>query len=87
MKILWLDLETTGLEPTQDVILEVACKVADFDKPFDAKPLYESVIFYNRNSLRMDHFVWEMHTKNKLLEAMADSLVTLNHAEDRKSVV
>lgn len=30
-RILWVDLEMTGLEPAKDVILEVAAEVTDFD--------------------------------------------------------
>lgn len=30
-KILWVDLEMTGLDPLQDVILEIAAEVTDFD--------------------------------------------------------
>src|ERR1700691_5339490 len=30
-KILWVDLEMTGLDPAQDVILEVAAEVTDFN--------------------------------------------------------
>src|ERR1700691_4600757 len=29
-KLLWVDLEMTGLDPLQDVILEVAAEVTDF---------------------------------------------------------
>ncbi|HSX00187.1 MAG TPA: oligoribonuclease [Patescibacteria group bacterium] len=30
-KILWVDLEMTGLDPAKDVILEVAAEITDFD--------------------------------------------------------
>lgn len=30
-KLLWIDLEMTGLDPTKDVILEVAAEITDFD--------------------------------------------------------
>ena len=30
-KLLWVDLEMTGLDPTKDVILEVAAEITDFD--------------------------------------------------------
>lgn len=30
-KLLWVDLEMTGLDPVQDIILEVAAEVTDFD--------------------------------------------------------
>jgi len=30
-KLLWVDLEMTGLDPAEDLILEVAAEVTDFD--------------------------------------------------------
>lgn len=39
-KILWVDLEMTGLDPQKDVILEVAAEVTDFD--FKTLATYES---------------------------------------------
>jgi oligoribonuclease (3'-5' exoribonuclease) len=30
-KLLWIDLEMTGLDPQQDVILEVAAEITDFE--------------------------------------------------------
>ena len=30
-KLLWVDLEMTGLDPAHDVILEIAAEVTDFD--------------------------------------------------------
>ncbi len=39
-KLLWVDLEMTGLDPQKDVILEVAAEVTDFD--FKTLASYES---------------------------------------------
>ncbi|HET7673150.1 MAG TPA: oligoribonuclease [Candidatus Saccharimonadales bacterium] len=41
-KLLWIDLEMTGLEVEKDVIIEVACEVTDFD--FKTLATYEAVI-------------------------------------------
>ncbi|HEY5806141.1 MAG TPA: oligoribonuclease [Candidatus Saccharimonadales bacterium] len=41
-KLLWVDLEMTGLEPEKDVILEVAAEVTDFD--FKTLASYEALI-------------------------------------------
>jgi hypothetical protein len=32
--LLWTDIETTGLRPSNEVILEIACFVAPFRDPF-----------------------------------------------------
>jgi oligoribonuclease len=41
-KLLWVDLEMTGLEVEKDVIIEIACEVTDFD--FKTLASYEAVI-------------------------------------------
>lgn len=41
-KLLWIDLEMTGLDPTKDRIVEVAVDVTDFD--FNTLGTYEAVI-------------------------------------------
>jgi oligoribonuclease len=46
MKLFWLDLETTGLDPEEDAILEVAVSEAEFLDPFNAKEIYHAVIFH-----------------------------------------
>ncbi len=41
-KLLWIDLEMTGLDPVQDVILEVSAQITDFD--FLKLASYESLV-------------------------------------------
>lgn len=41
-KLLWVDLEMTGLDPEQDVILEVAAEITDFN--FKTLASYESIV-------------------------------------------
>ena len=41
-KLLWVDLEMTGLDPARDVILEVAAEVTDFD--FKTLANYEAIV-------------------------------------------
>lgn len=74
MKLLWLDLETTGLDPNKHTILEVACRLADFERPFetsnDAGP-YQAVAHFDifrwgMDVSNVDKIVFDMHTKNGL---------------------
>ena len=44
MNLIWLDLETEGLDPSTCSILEVAVSITEFTRPFDAKPLYHAVL-------------------------------------------
>lgn len=42
--LLWIDLETTGLDPRTDLILEVAAMLAPFDDPFRENGVCEAVL-------------------------------------------
>jgi len=69
VKLLWLDLETTGLDPTRGKILEVAAAVADLSAPFDLGPVYSRVCSLAKwEHWMMDEYVRNMHTKNGLLD-------------------
>jgi oligoribonuclease len=67
MKLIWLDLETTGLDPQYDRILEIAVSEADLLAPFDARVIYHEVFPLHPEQV-LDGFVKDMHTKNGLLE-------------------
>lgn len=57
-RLLWVDLEMTGLVPAKDVILEVAAIVTDFD--FTVLDTYEERIQQDKTVVeaRMDANVW-----------------------------
>lgn len=57
-KLLWIDLEMTGLEPSLDLILEVGLEVTDFD--FKTLNTYEARVTQDRESVveRMQANVW-----------------------------
>jgi oligoribonuclease len=57
-KLLWVDLEMTGLDAEQDVILEVACEITDFN--FKTVASYESRIRQDRDTVvaRMQQNIW-----------------------------
>lgn len=66
-KLLWIDLEMTGLDSTADVILEVAAEVTDF--AFNPIASYEAVISQPQEKLaRMNTWCVEHHTKSGLLD-------------------
>lgn len=58
-RILWMDLEMTGLDPTQDRILEVGCIVTDWD--FTEIATYAAVVKVNEEIIerRMVGAFWE----------------------------
>lgn len=57
-KLLWIDLEMTGLDPQQDVILEVAAEITDFD--FKTLANYEAIVRQPREIVvdRMQKNTW-----------------------------
>jgi oligoribonuclease len=61
-KLLWADLEMTGLDPEEDRILEVAIIVTDFD--FNEIETYESVVFQDEALVeeRMKQSPWYENT-------------------------
>jgi oligoribonuclease len=96
MDLYWLDLETTGLHPETDKILEVAIYKATLEDPFNLQFVYEKVLNFTQADTLND-FVKDMHTKNGLLEACLrssdnielvqnDLLNLIPTSEDRKSM-
>lgn len=81
----WVDLETTGLNPYQNRILEWAAVLAADDAAGDLSPVqqFTSVIGTGGDDLskEMDDYVTRMHTSNGLLAACAASAVTLAESE------
>ena len=66
--LLWLDMETTGLWPEADGILEVACVLTRSD--LETVWEYEWLVEPPRMAVdRMSDFVRRMHTDNGLLKA------------------
>jgi len=65
--LVWLDIETTGLNPSKDSILEVAAAIAPFDDPFNVTFIVDNVIWFHPDLVNhQDKFIIDMHTKNGL---------------------
>lgn len=66
-KLLWIDLEMTGLDTKTDVILEIAAEVTDFE--FKTLASYEAVITQPQDKLdNMDEWCKQQHAASGLLE-------------------
>ena len=81
--LVWIDLEMTGLDVAQHVIVEIACIVTDANlEPLDEG--IELVVHADADALRcMDDFVRNMHTKSSLLPAIENSHVSVADAESQ----
>lgn len=57
-KLLWVDLEMTGLDPAKDVILEVAAEITDFK--FKTLASYEAIVKQDKQIVvdRMQKNIW-----------------------------
>jgi oligoribonuclease len=79
-RLVWLDLEMTGLETTRHTIVEIAVLVTDIElEPIDDG--IDLVVHQPPEVFEeMDDFVRTMHTRSGLLDEIAASKVTLEEA-------
>jgi len=79
-RVLWLDLEMTGLDPTKDLILEVAMIVTDWD--FNEIASYQGIIKNQESQLKKriktNNSFWDLNPESR------DGL--LNQNSDGKSL-
>jgi oligoribonuclease len=78
--LVWMDLEMTGLDPTTDVIVELATVVTNDELEIVAEG--PDIVVHQPDEFlaRMDPVVVEMHTKSGLLDAIRASDVSLADA-------
>ena len=81
-RIVWIDLEMTGLDPDRHVIVEVAALVTDAELNILDEGI-DLVIHASDDELaEMDDFVTNMHDSSGLTEQIKASTVTLEEAEE-----
>lgn len=79
--LLWLDVETDGLEEATGHIFEVGMALTDGE--LNEVASVEVVVGWRDWSLPMSDYVRDMHTKNGLLKEVAASRTSLYEAEGR----
>ena len=78
--LVWMDLEMTGLEPSTDVIVEIATIITDDDLEITAEGP-DLVVHQPAEVLaEMDEVVRDMHTRSGLLDQIATSTLTVEQA-------
>lgn len=81
-RIVWVDLEMTGLDPSRHVIVEVAALVTDAELNIIDEGVDLVVHATDAELAEMDDFVTQMHSDNGLLDDIKASQVSLEEAED-----
>jgi oligoribonuclease len=79
-RLVWLDLEMTGLDVTRHTIVEIAVLVTDAElRPLDDG--IDLVVHQDESALAgMDDYVRAMHTRSELLPAIRGSTLSLADA-------
>ncbi|WP_342318306.1 oligoribonuclease [Corynebacterium mayonis] len=80
-RIVWVDLEMTGLEPERHVIVEVAALVTDAALNILDEGIDVVVHATDEQLAQMDDFVTNMHSENGLLEDIKASTTSIEEAE------
>ena len=76
----WMDLEMTGLDPSQHVIVEIATLITDDELNLVAEGPDLVVHATDQELASMDDFVTNMHTRSGLLEQIKTSTISLEDA-------
>ena len=81
--LVWIDLETTGLNKVKDVILEAACIITDWKLNVIAELTHPVIINRSQEVLdNMDQWCKEQHRKSGLIEDVQKSTTTVKEAEE-----
>lgn len=81
-RLVWIDLEMTGLDPQRHVIVEVAAIITDANLNIVGEGIDVVVHASEEELAQMDDFVTNMHAHSGLDEEIRASTTTLTEAED-----
>ena len=81
--LVWMDLEMTGLDPSRDVILEIATIITDKDLELIAEG--PELVLHQPDDILEDMDEWNTthHSESGLIERVRASEVTLQKAENQ----
>ena len=81
-KILWVDLEMTGLDPCVNVIIEIAAIVTSVKPPFDEIDQYHAIVRQHQEHLdKMDSWNTKVHKASGLLDLIPSGKTNLEAEE------
>ena len=82
-RLIWIDLEMTGLDPEENVIIEIATIITDSDLNIIAEGPNLAIFQPEEELEKMDEWNVTHHTANGLIEAVRESEVSNATAEVR----
>ena len=80
-RLVWIDLEMTGLDPKRHTIVEIAAIITDADLNVVGKGLDIVIHATDEELAQMDDFVTNMHNSSGLTEEIKAATTTLAEAE------
>lgn len=81
-KLVWIDLETTGLNPRKDKIIEIAILVTDTSLRILDKNGFVAYLGISKEDVNaMSPVVKKMHTENGVIQKCLKSKLTLENAD------
>ncbi|MDO5032937.1 oligoribonuclease [Corynebacterium sp.] len=81
-RLVWIDLEMTGLDPSRHVIVEVAAVITDANLTILDEGIDLVVHATEEELAEMDDFVTTMHANSGLDKEIRESTVSIKEAED-----
>lgn len=81
-RLVWIDMEMTGLDPERHVIVEVAAVITDGNLNILGKGIDLVVHASEEELAQMDSFVTEMHANSGLDAEIRQSTTSIREAED-----
>lgn len=81
-RLVWIDLEMTGLEPQRHVIVEVAAVITDAELNILDEGIDLVVHATEEQLAEMDDFVTTMHANSGLDKEIRESTLTIEEAEE-----
>ncbi|KAK9511619.1 hypothetical protein O3M35_000243 [Rhynocoris fuscipes] len=82
-RIVWVDMEMTGLDPETCHILEVACIITDHNLNTIAEG--PNLIIHQPDNIlaKMNEWCWKHHSQSGLIQASRDSKISVEEAEEQ----
>lgn len=80
-KLIWIDLEMTGLDPKDSIIIEIATIITDSELNIIEKGPSLAISASNLSMSKMDEWCADQHSRSGLIKRIEESDVSIEEAE------